>query len=191
MKRALVFAAVFAMAAGSAAAQNTTPAPMPDLVITSFGLASWGTSCVKGQTLFTFSVGVKNQGTASWSGPNRPVVVVADMHLPNPDSFGTGVAIDPPLAPGETRQVSVPITYYDADPAHIKAGAPHPFHATVNRDHKIAESNFANNDGPGPATWNGMKVINVGAPEACLKPAKPAPGRAAPPAPTPTLVPIR
>jgi hypothetical protein len=45
-----------------------------------------------------------------------------------------------------------------------------------------------------------MKVINVGAPEACLKPAKPgiAPasgpattGRAAPPAPTPTLVPIR
>jgi hypothetical protein len=188
VKKALVFAFVLAAAAVPAAAQNTTPTPKPDLVITSFGLSSWGTSCVKGQTLFTFSVSVKNQGTASWSGPARPVVVVADMHLPNPDAFGTGMAIDPPIAPGETRPMSIPISFYDADAAHIKSGAPHPFHATVNRDHKIAESDFNNNDGPGPVVWNGMKVINVGAPEACLKPA---PVRAAPPAPTPTLVPIR
>jgi hypothetical protein len=173
----------------------TAASGKPDLVITSFGLSSWGSSCANGQTLFTFSVGVKNQGTGTWpAGPNRPAVVVADMHLPNPDDFGTGVAIDPPLAPGETRNLSIAVLYYSANPAHIEAGAPHPFHATVNRNHVIAESDFSNNDGPGPAVWNGMKVIQVGVPPACGKPplqphvVQP-PGRIA--VPTPTPVPIR
>lgn len=191
MRRALVLAVVLATAAVPAAAQNTAPSPRPDLVITSFGLSSWGTACQPGQTLFTFSVGVKNQGNAAWSGPDRPVLFVADMHLPNPGEFATGIAIDPPIAPGQTRTIPVALSYYTGNPGHITTGAPHPFKVTVNADKKIAESNYANNDGPGPVTWNGMKVINVGAPEACLKPAKPAPVRAAPPAPTPTLVPIR
>ncbi len=163
----------------------------PDLVITSFGLSSWG-SCQPGQTVFTFSVGVKNQGNASWSGAN-PAVVVGDMHLPNPDDWGTGVGIDP-LAPGETRQISVPIGYDAANPAHMTANAPHPFHATVNRNHVLVESDYANNEGPGPATWNGLKVVEVGAPEACLRPRPPQPGRVEPPgrvAPTPTPVPLR
>jgi hypothetical protein len=172
-------------------------AALPDLVITSFGLASWGTACQPGQTLFTFSVGVKNQGNAAWSGPGRPALFVADMHLPNPGEFATGVAIDPPIAPGETRTIPVAVAYYTGNPGHIKTGAPHPFKVTVNADKKIAESNYTNNDGPGPATWNGMKVIEVGVPEACLPAPKPtlaphlnigAPGRVAP---TPTMVPIR
>jgi hypothetical protein len=195
---ALALVLVFA-AARPAAAQNQKPVPKPDLVLTSFGLASWGTSCQAGQTLFTFSVGVKNQGNASWTGPDRPVVVVADMHLPNPDTFGTGMAVDPPLAPGQTRQMSIPVLFDASNPGHLKSGAPHPFQATVNRDHKIAESDFSNNAGPGPAVWKGLKVIQVGVPEACLKTTKagppagpgPATGRVAPPAPTPTLVPIR
>jgi hypothetical protein len=158
----------------------------PDLVITSFGLASWGTACRPGQPLFTFSIGVKNQGTATWSGPDRPVLFVADMHLPNPGEFATGAAIDPPLAPGETRMIPLAVFYYTGNPAHIKAGAPHPFKVTVNADKKIPESDYTNNEGPGPAVWKGMKVIEVGVPPACTAVSRPA---LAPPAPT--LVPIR
>jgi hypothetical protein len=178
------------LAAGGAAAP---PAPKPDLVITSFGLESWG-ACTSGQTVFTFSVGLKNQGGATWSGPARPPLVVRDMHLPNPDDWGTGIAIDPPIAPGETRNVKVPIAYYAGNPAHMKdPNGKHPFHATVNGNHAIDEVDFSNNEGPGPATWNGLKVVMVGAPEACLKavqPIRPAtivkpPAGIATPVPTP------
>jgi hypothetical protein len=48
-------------------------------------------------------------------------------------------------------------------------GQPHPFQATVNPNHVVQESNYTNNAGPGPAVWNGIRVIMVGAPEACKK----------------------
>lgn len=189
MKRA-AFAFALAAALAASAAFAAPPPGQPDLVITSFGLASWGTKCSAGETMFTFSVGVKNQGTATWAGPDRPSVTVGDMHLPNPDDWGTGVAIDPPIKPGETRQIQVPVKYYAGNPTHMLTGGPHPYHAKVNRDKKIPESDFTNNDGPGPATWNGMKVIQVGAPSACQKAPAPIVTRA-PAAPAPTPVPPR
>jgi len=172
-------------------------AAKPDLVITSFGLEKWGT-CAPGQMVYRFSVGVKNQGAATWPAGKQPAVVVKDMHLPNPDDFGTGVGINPPLNPGETRNVPVDVTYYAANPAHMTSGAPHPFRASVNDNKAVDESDYGNNAGPGPSTWNGMKVIEMGAPQNCPAPGKPplaphvvpgAPGRVV--APTPTPVPIR
>jgi hypothetical protein len=139
--------------------------PRPDLVITDFGLTSWG-GCTSGQTVFTFGVGVKNQGNASWSGV-EPAVLVRDLHPGVLDAWGTGVGIDPPLAPGETRHLQVPIGYYFGNPGHMGALG-HPFQATVNANHIVHEGNYTNNAGPGPAVWNGIRVIMV-FPEACKK----------------------
>jgi len=143
----------------------------PDLVLTSFGLSSWG-KCAPGQTVFTFQVGVKNAGTTSWSGA-EPAVVVKDMHPGVLDAWGTGMGIDPPLKPGESRTLSIPVSFYSANPSHMTSAAPHPFRGTVNDNHAVSESDFGNNAGPGPATWNGMKVIEVGAPQGCPEPARP------------------
>jgi hypothetical protein len=194
MKRtALALAFAFTVcAAGPAFAQSPPPAGKTDLVITNFGLDSWGT-CASGQWVYRFSVGVKNQGTGTWSGA-EPAIVVKDMHLPNPDDWGTGLGIDPPLKAGETRQFKVDVLYYAANPAHMTGGTPHPFRASVNDSHAVAESDFTNNLGPGPATWNGMKVIQMGAPEKCPKTITgkpgistgPATGGRAPAPPTPT-----
>jgi hypothetical protein len=138
----------------------------PDLVITSFGLKSWGT-CAPGKTVFTFSVTVKNQGPASWTAGIEPVVVVKDMHPGVLDAWGTGIGIEPPIKPGESKTILVPISYYSGNPKHMTANAPHPFQAFVNSNHKVKESNYNNNAGPGPATWKGIKVIMVGAPQGC------------------------
>jgi hypothetical protein len=135
----------------------------PDLVLTSFGFES-SANCA-----YTFSVGVKNQGGSTWSGV-EPAVVVKDMHAGVLDAWGTGLGIDPPLAPGETRLVKVTVQPYSANPAHMTANAPHPFRATVNDNHVVDESNFGNDAAPGPATWNGMKVIMMGAPNGCGTP---------------------
>ncbi len=155
----------FLLAAGVSAGQP--PAPKPDLIITAFGLQSWGT-CAPGQTVFTFSVTVKNQGKASWSGA-EPAVVVKDLHPGVLDAWGTGIGIDPPLKPGEFKTLLVPMGYYAANPGHMTSNAPHPFQAVVNPEHAVAESNFLNNASPGPAVWNGIKVIMVGAPKGCPK----------------------
>ncbi len=149
-----------------AGAASPLPPPMPDLVITSFGLASWG-PCAPGQTVFTFDVTVKNQGTASWSGA-EPALVVKDLHVGVGDAWGTGIGIDPPLRPGEVKRLQVPIRYYSGNPSHMGRNCPHPFQAVVNPNHVVAESNFANNAGPGPAVWQGLKVIMV-CPDACKK----------------------
>jgi hypothetical protein len=156
-------AALLAASTGSAA--GPLPGGMPDLVITAFGLESWG-RCLPGQTVFTFAVTVKNQGTASWSGV-EPAVVVKDLHAGVLDSWGTGKGIDPPLKPGELKTLHVPIKYYAANPHHMTADQPHPFNAVVNGNHVVAESNFRNNASPGPAVWHGTKVVMVGAPQGC------------------------
>ncbi len=147
--------------------EAVAPALMPDLVITAFGLSSWG-GCTPGQPVFTFSIGVKNQGRASWTGV-EPALLVRDLHPGVLDDWSTGIGIDPPIPPGQTRNIQVSINYYAGNPGHMTAGQPHPFQATVNPNHVLKESNFMNNAGPGPAVWNGVKVIMVGAPEACAK----------------------
>ncbi len=150
-------------------ATRVAGAGKPDLVLTSFGLQSYGT-CAPGQMLFRFSVGVKNQGTGTWPATQHPAVVVKDMHPGVLDAWGTGVGIDPPLAPGQTKQMTVDVLYYAGNPSHMTGAAPHPFRATVNDNHVVDESNFGNNEAPGPATWNGMKVIQMGAPQGCPAP---------------------
>src|SRR6266853_401443 len=150
-----ILATSFALAVvrPAAAADSKAPRPavalspaQPDLVITSFGLKSWGT-CAPNQTVFTFEVVVKNAGGATWSS-GEPAVVVKDMHPGVLDAWGTGLGIDPPLKPGESRMLSVPVSYYSANPSHMTSAAPHPFRASVNDNHVVLESNFSNNAGP-------------------------------------------
>lgn len=69
----------------------------------------------------------------------------------------------PPIAPGQSEDVKVQIYYYLQHPGFMASASPHPFQATVNLDlpHQAPESNYANNEGPGPAVWMGKKVIMV------------------------------
>lgn len=149
----------------------TTQAPsvprlLPDLVITSFGLVSWGT-CAPRETVFTFGVSVKNQGRASWSGV-EPAVFVTDIHPGLSAKWGASVNIHPPLKEGETKQILIPIPYYSANPRHMTTKVPHPFQATVNTNRVLNESNYKNNAGPGTVDWHGIKVIMV-TPSNCQK----------------------
>jgi hypothetical protein len=142
-------------------AATTPPRRLPDLVITQFGLKSWG-KCAPGQTVFTFQMTVKNQGSASWTGSSN----VFARDLKNPGWF-TSVALLP-LAPGQSRVVDVPILYFSQNPGFMASGSPHPFQATVNdAPHMPIESNYANNAGPGPAVWMGKHVIMVEPPKTC------------------------
>ena len=156
MKLHAVLVASAFLAVASPAAAGGRQAKLPDLVITQFGLQSWGT-CAPGKTMFTFLVRVKNQGTASWVGNTE--VRVAD--LKNSGWFSDlGTA---PIAPGQSRNVPIAIDYLDQNPGFMASASPHPFQATVNLDlpHQAPESNYANNQGPGPAVWMGKKVIMV------------------------------
>lgn len=171
-------ACALALAAlASQASSNTSPSPMhppsggpvklPDLIISSFGLKSWGT-CAPGKTVMTFQVAVKNQGLGPM--PMKEVLVhVRDLKSPAGQEWGAGDGEMYSLAPGQTHVYSVPIAYYSANPGYMTNGAPHPFAATVNGNHSVTESNYANNDAPGPATWNAHKVIMTGAPKGCPK----------------------
>jgi hypothetical protein len=142
----------------------TAYGPRPDLVITNFSHASWG-PCTPGVPIFTLNVVVKNQGNGSWSG-TAPTVSVKDLH-PGA-AWGTTLAIDSPLAVGESRAFRVAIIY--KNPSHMMQSQPHPFQAVVNADHVVHESNFANNSGNGPAVWNGVRgVILMGLPQSCSK----------------------
>ncbi len=162
----VLFLSLLAPALLSVRGIAAAPGPLPDLVITNFGLVSWG-PCAPGQVVFTFSATVKNQGKAGWSG-REPALVVRDLHPGIMDAWGTGVGIDPPLRPGESRTLQVPIKYYSANPGHMGKGCPHPFQAVVNSNRAVLESNFDNNAGPGPAVWRGIKVIMV-CPDACQR----------------------
>jgi hypothetical protein len=138
---------------------------LPDLVITSFGLKSWGV-CAPGKPAFTFQVVVKNQGTAALAG-QEVVVWVHDLKSPPFNAWDVGVGEVVTLKPGESHAFTAPISYYSYNPSFMTSGAPHPFQAVVNPKHTIAESNYANNDGPGPAVWSGQHVIMVAAPKGC------------------------
>jgi hypothetical protein len=177
--RAIVLS-LFALLMSSTMLASTVMAAgsKPDLVITHFGLKSWGT-CSTGQTVFTFSVTVKNQGNGTWPTSQNPALLVKDLHfgIPVPDGWSVGIGLNPPLKPGESKTILVPISYYDADPAHMTTQAPHPFMAIVNRKkvdgtYVVEESNYANNAGPGPADWKGTKVILVDGPKGCAKKVK-------------------
>ncbi len=178
MKRrsALVACACLAfagLALGPAAvAQTAAPKPnpghvraLPDLVITQFGLSSWGKKkCEPGQVMFNFTMTVKNQGHASWTGDSN--VFARDLKYPG---WFTSVVL-PPLAPGASRTVDLPIMYYQQNPGVMSSGSPHPFQATVNdAPHMPTESDYANNAGPGPATYMGKKVIMVEVPKDCAR----------------------
>jgi hypothetical protein len=168
----------FSLAASAAVASNTGPmAPHPpqkggpiggpDLVITTFGLSSWGV-CKPGQTVFTFQVTVKNQGNQALNGQNA-LVLVRDLKTSPAQDWGAGDSEALYLSPGVTHVYTVPIKYYSANPGFMTSGAPHPFQAVVNPNHTVAETNYANNDGPGPAVWGGKHVIMVAAPKGCPK----------------------
>ena len=167
VSRALLSGAVAAAALAAGGVSQAGP-PQPDLVITQFGLKSWG-GCTPAKPVFTFQVTVRNQGKASWSatGPEA-TVLVSDLHPGVGQNWGSGVGFAP-LAPGQSTTISVPISYYSGNPSHMWKAAPHPFQAVVNSNHAIVESNYANNVAPGPATWNGQKVIMVGDPTGCPK----------------------
>jgi hypothetical protein len=152
--------AALALAASCLGSGALAQKPLPDLVITQFGLQSWG-KCAPGQAVFTFAMTVKNQGSASWVGSSN--VFARDLKDP---AWFTGVALTP-LAPGESRVVHVPIVYFSQNPGFMASGSPHPFQATVNDTHTPVESNYANNAGPGPAVWMGKKVIMVAPPKTC------------------------
>jgi hypothetical protein len=161
MKRLSVLVASACLAfAASSIAPAALAGPLPDLVITQFGLQSWGT-CAAGHTVFTFSVTVKNQGDASWTGSSE----VSAHDLKNTGWF-TSVALLP-IAPGASRVVTIPIVYFSQDPSFMSLGAPHPFQAEVNSTRHPVESNYANNAGPGPAEWMGKRVIMVEPPKGC------------------------
>lgn len=137
----------------------------PDLVITTFGLKSWGV-CQPLHPVFTFEVTVKNQGTAaspsSASLGNKALVnVMADDKA----VWGGGAAL-PALAPLASQTVDIPVNYLESDPGFMVSGAPHPFRATVDLANLVDESNNANNEA--------ANVIKVGAPEACVKQKAPA-----------------
>jgi len=175
MKRATVVAAVLflsllapaLLSVRGAVAAPPPEKPKPDLVITNFNLASWG-PCTPGQTVFTFSVTFKNQGLGTWSGA-IPYLDVRDLHPDVTADWFYNVDIYPPLKPGETRTLQIPITYFSKNPAHMGRSCPHPFRAVINPNHAVQESNYDNNAGPGTAVWRGgVKVIMV-CPDACQK----------------------
>ena len=162
--RSLLVASTILLLSAVAAQAGPNPgggrARLPDLVITQFGLASWG-KCVDRQPAFTFTVTVKNQGAASWTGDSK--VYVRDLKHAN---WFTVVELAP-IAAGATRTVNVPIDY-SADPQIMVPGQAHPFQATVNEaPHMPVESDYANNAGPGPATYEGKEVIMVTLPKDC------------------------
>ncbi len=161
---ALITSSIAALAiAGQAAA-----GPKPDVVITQFGLKSWG-ACAPGKTVFTFVVTVKNQGAVSWSEGIQPVLVVEDLHPGVLGAWGVGIGINPPLAPGKSTTIMVDMPYYKANPKHMTDDAPHPFQAFVGPTASDHSNTFTVHAGPGPAVWHGKKVIMVGAPKGCPK----------------------
>lgn len=155
------------LSAGPAGA-GQPPGPhkaLPDLVISSFGLTSWG-SCAPGKTVVTFQVTVKNAGAGALPSSE---VVVAVRDLKSSPQWGAGDGETFALAPGASHAYSVAIGYDTANPHYMTTGAPHPFQAVVNPNHTVQESDYNNNAGPGPATYQGKKVIMVGAPKGCPK----------------------
>ncbi len=175
MKRLSALASVAALSGVLAAALVASSAPAlagpvgkPDLVITTFGLTSWGNSCKPGATMFTFAMTVKNQ--SAYPMPTAEVVVlVTDLKPSGSTKWETGTGNSQALSPGQTMTLIAPMAYFAPNPAFMTTGAPHPFRAVVNPNHTIPESNYANNVAKGPKMYAGSPVIMVGAPAACKK----------------------
>jgi hypothetical protein len=164
MKRLFIVGGLAALGLSASVPASAGPPPKPDLVISSFGLTSWG-SCTPGHTVFTFQVTVKNIGAGAL--PNSEVVVYADdMKSPASAPWDLGQGEDVALAPGATHTFMLKIPYYAANPHFMKSASPHPWRAMVNPKHTIAESSYSNNNAPGPKTWSGIPVIMV-APSGC------------------------
>jgi hypothetical protein len=133
----------------------------PDLVIKGFARLS-AEPCVFGKTLYNFTLGIKNECKASWTSGST-VVAVRDLH-PGV-SWGVSVTINPPIAPGETRNVPVPVPYYSANADHMLARPSHPFAAFVNENHAVKESSYASNTVGAPG--DGLNPIAVARPDIC------------------------
>jgi hypothetical protein len=170
MKRlnAALGVAALVLAIAPAAPSLAGPVGKPDLVITTFGLTSWGNSCKPGATMFTFAMTVKNQ--SAYPMPAAEVVVlVTDLKSSGSTKWETGTGNSQALAPGQTMTLIAPMAYFTPNPGFMTTGAPHPFRAVVNPNHTIPESNYANNVAKGPKMYAGSPVIMVGAPTACKK----------------------
>jgi hypothetical protein len=132
----------------------TRGAPLPDLYIrhVSFQLAD---TCVPRRPVYWFQVTVGNRGTApSPVLPGKALVNVMDEDGSNWGNDGTLGAIPP----GGSATASIPVYYLAANPAHMRAAAPHPFRATAEPLHLVAELSETN---------NGSGVISVPAPRGC------------------------
>ena len=156
-----------ASAAAAQAPGIAAPRPLPDLTIANFGVDAKPAGA--GPCYLHFTVGVKNQGKASWPAAQHPAVLVRDQH--SGILWETGVGIDPPIPPGQTVQIEVPMKLPVPD-THVTAN-PHPFKAFVNTNKVVTESSYSNNSSD--AIVGSLKVINVD-----ISPCKP-------PAPTPVV----
>jgi hypothetical protein len=166
--RFLILALIVFSIAALAVSDEANAGPKPDVVITQYGLKSWGT-CAPGKTVFTFAVTVENKGPVSWPENLQPVLVVEDIHPGVLGAWGVGIGINPPLAPGKSVTLEVPMGYYAGNPKHMTADAPHPFQSSVGPTSYDHTGTFALHPGPGPAIWHGKRVIMVGAPKDCPK----------------------
>lgn len=124
----LAFAAPFASAAD----------PLPDLVVKSAS-AQLGKVCDSSGPVISIIAEIANVGDASSHGRvDAGAVIVVDKYAP----WTGGVGL-PDIQPGASVTVTIPLIAYD--PANV-AGL-HRFTVWVNRDKKIVESDYKNNQG--------------------------------------------
>ena len=115
--------------------------PLPDLFIraVTFQLAD---TCVPRRPVYWFQVTVGNRGTApSPAISGKALVNVMDQDGSN---WGNGGTLGP-ILPGGSATASMPIYYFAANPAHMRAAAPHPFRAAADPLHLVPELNEGNN----------------------------------------------
>ncbi|HSH42214.1 MAG TPA: hypothetical protein VK973_08845 [Arenicellales bacterium] len=113
----------------------------PDLAVTGFRLASWGSCDPDEYTMFTFEVTVANLGTAPAAVPR---INAADMHEGH--NWGNGAVLgDAPLWPGESRTGSIIVGTVGEPTTHMMEAAPHPFMAMVNAGNAAGEPDALNN----------------------------------------------
>lgn len=112
----------------------------PDLKITR---VTWklGADCRPHKPVITFAVTLKNRGTAATPNITNKALVQAL------DSRGTGWgngAIVPPIAPGASKTVLIPVYYLKSNPAYMTSRV-HKFRIKADPLKLVAEKNEANN----------------------------------------------
>ncbi len=139
------------------AAPAPTPAPgKPDLVVSAFDFTgpkeSGGVKppCDPNTVVYSFAVTVSNQGT----GPSPSSASLGGKALLSvlaQDRAGWGASVPlPQIAAGKSATVSADVLFLAADPTYM-VKANHPFLATVDPDHLVAETDATNNT-KGPLT---------------------------------------